>query len=118
MAGILVALTIGYWFLVQQGVSLNAFLVLFCLGCLLIGLSISFVNIPMNTALMRTVEKDKLGKVSSILSIISQGLTPIASVMGGAVIQCFGSAVLLVVCSAGFTLTAVFMLLNHEVRKI
>lgn len=99
-------------------VSLNAFLILFCLVCLLIGLLVSFVNIPINTVLMRVVEKDKLGKVSSILSIISQGLTPIASVLAGAILQLFGSTVLLAVCSAGFTLTALFLLFNQQVRNI
>lgn len=118
MAGVMIALTVGYWYLVSRGVSLNAFLILFCLGCLLIGLLVSLVNIPINTVLMRVVEKDKLGKVSSILSMISQGLTPIASVLAGAVLQLFGSTVLLAVCSAGFALTAVFLLFNKQVRDI
>ena len=118
MAGVMIALTVGYWYLVSRGVSLNAFLILFCLGCLLIGQLVSFINIPVNTALMRVVEKDKLGKVSSILSILSQGLMPIASVLAGAVIQLFGSTVLLAVCAAGFTLTALFLLFNKQVRTI
>lgn len=118
MAGIMITLTICYWYLVSHSVSLNAFLILFCLGCLLIGLFVSFVNIPINTVLMRVVEKDKLGKVSSILSIISQGLTPIASVLAGAVIQLFGSTVLLAVCSVGFSFTALFLLFNKQVRNI
>ena len=118
MAGVMIALTAGYWYLVSRGVSLNAFLILFCLGCLLIGLLVSFINIPVNTALMRVVEKDKLGKVSSILSILSQGLIPIASVLAGAVIQLFGSTVLLAVCAAGFTFTALFLLFDRQVKTI
>ena len=118
LAGIMIVLTVGYRYLVNTGISLNAFLILFCLGCLLIGLILSFVNIPLNTVLMRVVDKDKLGKVSSILSIISQGLMPIASVLAGTVIQFFGSTVLLAVCSAGFTLTALFLLFNQQVRNI
>ena len=118
MAGLMIALTVGYWYFVNRGVSLNGFLIMFCIGCLFIGLLLSFVNIPVNTVLMRTVEKDKLGKVSSIISIISQGLTPIASVLAGAVIQLFGSTVLLAVCAAGFTATALFLLFNKQVRNI
>ncbi|MBQ1730416.1 MAG: MFS transporter [Oscillospiraceae bacterium] len=114
----MIALTAGYYFLVDRGASLNAFLILFCLGCLFIGLMVTFVNIPINTALMRIVDKDKLSKVSSILSIISQGLIPIASALAGAVLQGLGSAALLAVCSAGFTLTAVFLLLSKQARKI
>lgn len=118
VAAVMIALTAGYWYLVGLGVSLNAFLILFCLGCLVIGLFISFVNIPITTVLMRAVEKDKLGKVASILSIISQGLIPIASLMAGAVISLFGSAALLALCSAGFTLTALLLLFNKEARNI
>ncbi|MBQ2157715.1 MAG: hypothetical protein II443_04005, partial [Oscillospiraceae bacterium] len=41
----MIALTAGYYFLVDRGASLNAFLILFCLGCLFIGLMVTFVNI-------------------------------------------------------------------------
>ena len=118
MAGIMLALTLCYGYLVDRGVSLNAFLILFCLGCLAIGVLVVYVNIPFSTVLMRVVEKDKLSKVSGILNIFSQGLTPIASVLAGAVLQLFGSTVLLAVCAAGFTLTAVFLLFSKQVRTI
>ncbi len=117
-AGVMILLTLGYWLLVARGLSLNGFLLLFSLGCLLIGLLMAFVNIPLNTMLMRLVEKDMLSKVSSILSIITQGLIPISSVLAGAVLQGFSSTVLLAVCSAGFTLTALFLLFNKHARTV
>ena len=85
-AGILLTLTAGYWTLVQRGVSLNAFLVLLCVGCLLTGITIVNINIPTTTTIMRIVDKDKLSKVNSVISISSQGLIPIASVLAGAVL--------------------------------
>ena len=118
MAGITIALTVSYWLLVAKGFSLNAFLLLFCLGCLLLGAILSFINIPISTALMRVVDKDKLSKVTSILSILSQGLVPIASVLAGAVLQVFGSSVLLLACSAGFTAAALFLLMNKRAKEI
>ncbi len=118
MAGLLIVLTLGYWLLVARGGSLNAFLILFSLGCLLAGWLLAAVNIPVNTTLMRVVERDKLSKVSSIISIISQGLIPIASVLAGAVLQGLGSTLLLLLCSAGFTVTAGFMLLSRETHNI
>ena len=118
MAGVMIALTVAYWRLVARGASLNAFLLVFSFGCLLIGAILSFVNVPVNTALMRTVDKDKLSKVGSILSILSQGLTPIAAVLAGAVLQGFGSTLLLVVCSAGFTAAALMLLFNRQARTI
>lgn len=118
MAGGLIVLTLGYWLLVAQGRSLNAFLILFSLGCLLVGWLLAAVNIPVNTTLMRVVERDKLSKVSGIISIISQGLIPIASVLAGAVLQTLGSTLLLLFCAVGFTVTAVFMLLSKESKNI
>lgn len=118
IALVMIALALGYWLLVRRGVSLNAFLLAFSVGCLLIGLLIVFVNIPLNTTLMRVIDKRMLSKVSSILSILSQGLIPIASVLAGAVLQVFGSAALLFVCAAGFTVTAVILLLNKHAREI
>lgn len=118
VAGVMIAFTAGYWLLVSRGGSLNAFLLLFCLGCLMIGCLIAGINIPVNTTLMRTVDRDKLSKVTSIISILSQGLVPVASVLAGAVLQVFGSTVLLLVCSAGFTAAALFLLLSKEAKNI
>lgn len=118
MAVIMLVLTGGYWLLVSRGVSLNAFLLLFCLGCLIIGFLVVSINIPVSAALMRVVEADMRSKVSSIVSVASQGLTPIASVLAGLVLQCLGSAPLLLVCSLGFTAAALFMIFNKRVREI
>ena len=118
MAGAMIVNTAGYWLLVARGGSLNGFLLLFCLGCLLTGYLVACINIPVSTALMRTVERDKLSKVSSITNILSQGLVPVASVLAGAVLQSFGSTALLLICSAGFAAAALFLLSSKEAKKI
>ncbi len=118
VAGVMIALTAGYGLLVARGVSLNGFLLLISLGMLAIGFLIPFINIPVSTVIMRVVDRDKLSKVSSITSILSQGLIPIASVLAGAVLQCFGSTPLLAVCSAGFTATALALLFNRQAKEI
>ena len=117
-SGIMIALAVGYWCLVSRGVFLNAFLLLFCTGCLVIGFLLSFINIPLSTTIQRRVESNKLSKVSSLVSVGSQGMTPIASVLAGAALQAFGSAVLLAICAAGFTITAALLLTNRHIRSI
>lgn len=57
-------------------------------------------------------------KVSSIINVLSQGLIPIASVLAGAALQYLGSTLLLLICSIGFTLTALFLLFNKKVKEI
>ncbi len=118
IAMVMILLTVGYWLLVDRGLSLNGFLVLLCVGSLLIGFLVVMINVPTSTVLMRVVDRDKLSKVSSIVSIISQGLTPISSVLAGSVLQYLGSTPLLLVCSLGFTATALFLLFNKKVQDI
>ena len=117
-AGVMICAAAGYWFLVKRGVSLNVFLVLLSTGSLVIGFLIARINIPINTAIMRIVDRDKLSKVSSIISIASQGLIPIASVLAGVVLQYLGSSVLLLVSAVGFTAAALMLLFNKRVREI
>ena len=117
-AVIIITLAFGYWLQVDRGNSLNAFLVIFCAGSFLTGVLLSAINIPVSTAIMRIVDKDKLSKVNSITSVSSQGMIPIASVIAGAVLQSFGSTVLLFICALGFTATAVMLLINKPVREL
>ena len=118
IAVVVLLLTASYWLLVDRGLSLNAFLILFCVGALLIGFLVVMINVPTSTVLMRAVDRNMLSKVSSIVSIVSQGLTPISSVLAGAVLQYLGSTILLLACALGFTATALFLLFNKQVRNI
>ena len=118
IAGTMLAATAGYWAFVVNGVSIDAFLILLALGSLLIGAIVAFINIPANTVLMRIVDKDKLSKVSSVISMTSMGLTPIASVLAGLILQGLGSTALMLFCALGFTATALSMMFNRRVSEI
>ena len=118
MAVLMIVMTLSYWLLVARGVSLNAYLAILCVNCLFLGFILARINIPINTTIMRVVEKDKLSKVNSLISIASQGLTPIASVFAGAILQGFGSTVLMVFCTGGFVATSLILLFNKRVKEI
>ncbi len=117
-AAVVIVLAFSYWLLVDRGGALNVFLPLFCLGGFVTGLLLSFVNIPISTAIMRVVHRDKLSKVNSIISVGSQGMIPIASVLAGVVLQALGSAPLLFACALGFAAVAVPLLINKPVREL
>ncbi|MBO4418423.1 MAG: MFS transporter [Oscillospiraceae bacterium] len=117
-AALMIGFTVCFWLLVDRGVSLNGFLIAFCLFFLVLGALLSFINIPINTALMRVVDKDKLSKVNSIISIGSQGMIPIASVLAGAILETLGSTLLLSFCALGFTVTALLLLFNKQIREL
>ncbi|MBQ2027810.1 MAG: MFS transporter [Clostridia bacterium] len=118
MAGVVIMMAVSYWWFVERGTSLNAFLIAFCAGCLMTGFLVSYVNIPINTTMMRIVDKDKLSKVTSIISIISQGMIPIASVLAGAILGSLGSTMLLVICAVGFTATAVLTIFSRTIKEL
>ena len=118
LAGLVILWTLSYWYFIECGVSVNAFLISLCVGTMIMGFFISYINIPISTAVMRVVDKDMLSKVNSITSIGSQGMIPIASVLAGAILQSLGSTPLLIFCSVGFTVTAILMLANKPLKEL
>ena len=117
-AVVVISLALTYWLLVDRGLSLNLFLVFFCAGCFTVGFLLPYVNIPVSVAIMRVVDRDKLSKIQSITSVGSQAMIPIASVLAGMVLQSLGSTSLLVICALGFSVTAVLMLVNRNLKEL
>ena len=111
-------LAVSYWFLVDRKASINCFLVLLCFAGFMIGFLISTINIPISTILMRIVDKDKLSKVNSIVSMGSQGMIPIASMLAGLILSNLGSTVLLLFCFLGFMIIAILLLMNKDIKEI
>ena len=111
-------LTLAYWLLVDRGGSVSAFLICFSVGCLLMGVLLSLINIPLNTTLMQVVDRDKLSKVASLISIVSQGMVPISSVLAGLVLGHLGSSALLLICSLGFLISSLMLLFNKRIHEI
>ena len=118
VAAVMIILTACYFIFVDRGSQVNIFLISLSLGCLLIGFLISCFNIPVTTAIMRIVDKEKLSKVNSLTSIGSQGMIPIASVLAGMTLEAFGSTVLLAFCSLGFAITALSLLFSRQFKEL
>ncbi len=118
MALLISGLAVSYWLLVDKGVSLNLFLILFASGAFAAGYIIPLINIPISTLLMRIVDKKQLSKVNGMISILSQALIPLASVLAGSVLQMWGSSMLLFLCAAGFVISAVCLLMQPEIKTI
>ena len=117
-AVVMAAMTICYWQFVDRGVSLNGFLIVLCVSGLAMGFLISLINIPVSTVMMRVIDQDKLSKVTSITSIGSQGMIPAALVLAGLVLESAGCTPLLVICSLGFSVTAVLLLASPRIGEL
>ena len=116
-ASVMIILTLCYWNFVARGASLNAFLITLCVGYFAIGLLVSYINIPTVTAMMRIVDKDKLSKMASLVNIGGMGMTPIASVLAGTILETRGCTPLLAVCSAGLLVTALLLLASPQSKE-
>ena len=116
---LLLCVLVLFYALFQYGhININVLLIATTVIFLLLGGLIVLVNVPAGTAMMKIVEKDKFGKVSSVISIASQGLVPIASVLGGVALTYLGSLGLISICAGGFLLTAVVLFFAKSVRDI
>ena len=111
-------MSVSYYIFVDKKNLLNVFLIIFVVYGFILGMMLSFINIPTSTIMQTITEEDKLGKVSSITNMVSQGLTPLATFAAGFVITYFGSAVLLLICSVGFLAVAFFALFNKAMNNV
>ena len=87
--------------------------ILFAIGVLLI-----LVNIPSSAAMMKIIDKDKFGKVTSVGNIGSQGLIPLSTFLAGLVLTNIGSIGLLAICAGGLLVTSLVLFFLKPVRDI
>lgn len=85
---------------------------------LVAGLFNGYINIPFNVAIMKVVDKNKLGRVSTIMGLISNGLTPIAITLGGVVLQVFGLMSLFYGAVIAMIFTSIWAYTNKYVRQL
>ena len=116
---IVFALLAVFYLLFNRNVmDINAFLIIMLFGSFLIGVLLVTINVPSTTAMMKIIDKDKFGKVSSVTNIGSQGLIPLSVLLGGVVIASIGSLGLVSVCAGGLLLVALILFFNKPVREL
>ena len=115
----LVILMALFYGLFSNGViSINALLIILLVILFLVGVSIILINVPSSTAMMTIVDKDKFGKLSSVMNIGSQGLIPLSMFLGGIALTYINSLGLLIVCASGLLITSLVLFFAPSVRNI
>jgi len=99
-------------------VGINVVLAATIIVLLALGMLLVLINVSTSTLTMKIVDKDKMGKVTSVGSIGSQGLIPVAMFLGGVAITYLGSAGLLIVCTAGLLITTLFLFFNKSIKEL
>ena len=115
---VLAVMTVTYALFRQNILSINFLLIVIMIVFFLVGILVILINIPSATCAMVLIDKDKFGKVTSVTSIGSQGLIPIAMFLGGVAITYLGSVGLLIICTSGLLITSLFLFFNRQVREI
>lgn len=117
-SGVMISIAVSYFIFVQKGISLNAFIVSFCIFSIFSAMICCEINIPAHTAVLLTVDKDNLGKVMSLIGVAAQGFIPLASLISGIILNQYGIAWLFAFCAAGFVLTDVIVVSSRYVNEI
>ena len=115
---LMISMAVFYALFQHNILDINALLIIIIVILFLVGASIILINIPTSAAMMKIVDKDKFGKVSSVSNIGSQGLIPLSMLLGGVAITYMGSLGLMIVCSAGLLITSLFLFFIPSVRTI
>ena len=115
---LVILIVVAYALFTNNMININALLIILLVILLLIGASIILINVPSSTAMMKIVEKDKLGKVSSVINIGSQGLIPLSMLLGGIAITYTSSLGLLIICASGLLVTSLVLFFAPSVRRI
>ena len=109
---------LAYILFANNVININISLVAIIVVLLVVGMLLVLINVSATTASLKIVDKDKLGKVTSVASIGSQGLIPLAMFLGGIALTYIGSAGLLIVCASGLIITALVLFFNKSIKEL
>ena len=117
-AALYVVLTTIYVFFVNNLVDINVMLIAFVPIGITMGMMLITINIPITTKMLTIVDKDKLGKVNSVIDVGSQGLIPLSNFLAGLVISGLGASWLCIISTAGLSLMTIFLVINKHVKQL
>ena len=114
----MIVMTILYILFKNNYIDINVLLISIIAILFIIGVTLILINVPSITAMMKLVDKDKYGKISSVTNIGSQGLIPLSMFLGGIALNYIGSIGLLSICAGGLLITSLILFYIKPVRDI
>ena len=117
-ATLYVALTVIYILFASNVADINVMLIAFVPIGITMGMTLITINIPITTKMLTIVDKDKLGKVNSVVDVGSQGLIPLSNFLAGLVISGLGPSWLCIISTGGLSLMTIILVLNKHVKQL
>ena len=115
---VVVVMALLFYVFVVRNNNVNGFIITTLVTMFILGGLLVLINVPISTTMQQKTEPSMLGKVSSILQMMSQGLIPFSTFLAGLVINYFGSLALLFSCGAGLLITSLFLFFNKSVNAL
>ena len=117
-AALYVVLTVIYILFANNVADINVMLIAFIPIGIAMGMTLITINIPITTKMLTIIDKDKLGKVNSVVDVGSQGLIPLSNFLAGLVISGLGPSWLCIISTVGLSLMTAFLVLNKHVKQL
>ena len=118
IALMLYVVSISYLLFKKSTISINTLLIIITSIIMLIGLLTISINVSTTTTLMKKIDKDKFGKVTSVSNIGSQGLIPLGLFLSGLLLSYVGSFGFLIACSTGTFITSLALFFIPSIKEI
>ena len=111
-------IALAVYLLLNDQITFMMFMVISYVATIFTGIANGFINIPFSVAIMKVVDKELMGRVFSVTSIISNGLSPIAIALGGFAIMTFGVTNLFYIAVVAMFVTALLAHANKYIREL
>jgi len=106
---------IGYY---QGIIPVNTVLIIMIISMFGLGLSNVAINVPLNVVIAKRIDRAMLGKVSSVMSVLSMGLIPFSALLGGLVIAQLSASILYGICALGTILVTSIFIFSKQTTEI
>lgn len=91
---------------------------LFIVANIALAITMMYTNVPLNTAMMKAIDKDIRGRVFGAMGALSQGAIPFAILIGGYIMRTYNTAILGLFCSVLVLIVGIVYVFNKGVYNM
>ncbi|MCK9235157.1 MAG: MFS transporter [Acholeplasmataceae bacterium] len=101
-----------------QKITIDVTLIGLVISLFFTGFTLMSFNVPITLIFQRNVEPKQLGKVSSVMSVLTQALVPLGSLVAGVIIAQLGPMYLFIFSVVGALIVGIHYVTNKKVNEL
>ena len=113
-----VLVSIAIYLITSNTITFTVFYIIFLLIMVGLAFFLVFVNVPLNTGLVKAIEPEMRGRVFSTVGAISSGAIPLSMIIGGLLIDYYSINVLSLFCVVMMLIPTFGLQVNKKVKTI